>query len=122
MLIKIIFTLAVIVIVALIFRTKAQPARLRHPIDNDKDSGGVSARFVAYTLLALVIATSALVFVLHWNEQHRIMNIQVTDSQGQSVTYQAYKKSIDGRRFTTLDDVAVTLGADDRIEILDEKD
>jgi len=123
MLAKIIFTLAVIVIVALIFRTKKTlPARLRHPIDNDKDSGGVSARFVAYTLLALVIATSALVFVLHWNEQHRIMNIQVTDSQGLSVTYQAYKKSIDGRRFTTLDDVAVTLGADDRIEILDEKD
>ena len=121
MLTKIIFTLAVIIIVALIFRTKTQPARLRHPIDNDKDSGGISARFVAYTLLALVIATSALVFVLHWNEQHRIMNIQVTDSQGQSVTYQAYKKSIDGRRFTTLDDVGVTLGADDRIEILDEK-
>ena len=116
---KIIFTLAVIVIVALIFRTKTGPARLHHTIDND--SGGISARFVAYTLLALVIATSALVFVLHWNEQHRIMNIQVTDSQGQSVTYQAYKKSIDGRQFTTLDNVAVTLGADDRIEILDEK-
>ena len=122
MLTKIIFTLVVIVIVALIFRTKTGPARLRHAIDNDQDSGGISARFVAYTLLALVIATSALVFVLHWNEQHRIMNIQVTDSQGQSVTYQAYKKSIDGRRFTTLDNIAVTLGADDRIEILDQKD
>ena len=121
MLTKIIFTLAVIVIVALIFRTKTGPTRLRHTIDTDKDSGGVSARFVAYTVLSLVIATSALVFVLHWNEQHRIMNIQVTDSQGQSVTYQAYKKSIDGRRFTTLDNVAVTLGADDRIEILDEE-
>ena len=122
MLTKIIFTLAVIVIVALIFRTKTRPTQLHHAIDNVKDSGGVSARFVAYTLLALVIATSALVFVLHWNEQHRIMNIQVTDSQGQSVTYQAYKKSIDGRQFTTLDNVAVTLGADDRIELLDEKD
>ncbi len=122
MLTKIIFTLAVIVIVALIFRTKTRPTRLGNTTDNVKDSGGISARFVAYTLLALVIATSAMVFVLHWNEQHRIMNIQVTDSQGQSVTYQAYKKSIDGRRFTTLDDVAVTLGADDRIEILDEKD
>ena len=47
------------------------------------------------------------------------MNIQVTNSQGQSITYQAYKKSIDGRRFMTLDGIAVTLGADDRIEILD---
>ena len=122
MLTKIIFTLVVIVIVALIFRTKTGPARLRHSIDNEKDAGGISARFVAYTLLALVIATSALVFVLHWNEQHRIMNIQVTDNQGQPVTYQPYKKSIDGRRFTTLDNVAVTLGADDRVEILDEKD
>ena len=122
MLTKIIFTLAVIVIVALIFRTKKRPPRVHHTIDNEKESGSISAQFVAYTLLALVIATSALVFVLHWKEQHQIMNIQVTDSQGQSVTFQAYKKSIDGRQFTTLDDVAVTLGADDRIEILDEKD
>ena len=119
MLTKILFTLAVIIAVALIFRVKSQTTRPAEPSDDDQAAGGVSARFVAYTLLGLVIATSALVFVLHWNEQHRIMNIQVTDSQGQSITYQAYKKSIDGRQFMTLDGIAVTLGADDRIEILD---
>ena len=119
MLTKILFTLAVIIAVALIFRVKSPTARPAEPSGEDQPAGGVSARFVAYTLLGLVIATSALVFVLHWNEQHRIMNIQVTDSQGQSLTYQAYKKSIDGRRFMTLDGIAVTLGADDRIEILD---
>ena len=117
MLTKILFTLAVIIAVALIFRVKSQPARQADQPDIDQPVGGVSARFVAYTLLGLVIATSALVFVLHWNEQHRIMNI---DSQGQLITYQAYKKSIDGRRFTTLDGIKVTLGADDRIAILDQ--
>ena len=120
MLTKILFTLAVIIAVALIFRVKSQPARQADQPDVDQPVGGVSARFVAYTLLGMVIATSALVFVLHWNEQHRIMNIQVTDSQGQLITYQAYKKSIKGRRFTTLDGIAVTLGADDRIAILDQ--
>jgi cytochrome c oxidase assembly factor CtaG len=118
MLTKILFTLAVIIVVALVFRVKTQqPARAVAPAAT-AGRAGVSASMVAYSLLGLVLAISALVFFLHWQAQHRIINIRVTDGQGQTLTYQAYQKTIEGRRFTTLDGIAVDLGQGDRIEIL----
>ena len=119
MLLKVLFTLAVILAVAVIFRVKNQPEK--PPSSNaatDRTGGGVSSRAVIYTLLGLIISISILIFVLHWSDQRRIINIRVADSQGEITTYQAYRKSIEGRRFTTLDGVDVTLGASDRIEML----
>ena len=122
MLTKILFTLAVILVVALVFRVKNTPAKPAAAAKTAPHKGGVSAAMVAYTLLALVIAISALVFVLHWQDQHRVIDIQVTNSQGEVLKYQAYKKTIEGRRFTTIDGVSVDLADSDRIEILETPD
>jgi len=121
---KILFTLAVILVVAFIFRVKNTPAKPVKPqaAQSANSKGGVSAAMVAYTLLGLVIAISALVFVLHWQDQHQVIDIQVTNSQGNTLKYQAYKKSVEGRRFTTIDGVSVDLADSDRIEILENKD
>ena len=119
MLLKILFTLAVILAVALIFRVKNQPKKPAPPQGvKNLTRNGVSSRVVVYSLLVLIVSISILFFTLHWSEQHQIINIRVTDGQGTIINYQAYRKSIEGRRFTTLDDVKVTLGASDRIEIL----
>jgi|TARA_B110000014_G_scaffold260657_1_gene250833 hypothetical protein len=115
---KILFTLAVILVVALVFRVKNTPAKPATAVTPVPSKGGVSATMVAYTLLGLVIAISALVFVLHWQDQHQVIDIQVTNSQGEALKYQAYKKAIEGRRFTTVDGVSVDLADSDRIEIL----
>ena len=119
MLLKVLFTLAVILVVAVIFRVKNQPQK-SSPSNaaTDRSGGGVSSRAVIYTLLGLIISISILVFVLHWSDQRRIINIRVTNSQGETINYQAYRKTIEGRRFTTLDGVNVVLGANDRIEML----
>ena len=124
MLTKILFTLAVILVVALVFRVKNTPAKPVKPTaaQTQNRKGGVSAAMVAYTLLGLVIAISALVFVLHWQDQHQVIDIQVTNSQGNALKYQAYKKAIEGRRFTTIDGVSVDLADSDRIEILGNED
>jgi len=119
---KILFTLAVILVVALVFRVKSTPAKSAATARPAPSKGGVSAAMVAYTLLGLVIAISALVFVLHWQDQHRVIDIQVTNSQGEALKYQAYKKAIEGRRFTTIDGVSVDLADSDRIEILETID
>ena len=121
MLTKILFTLAVILVVALVFRVKNTPVK-PGATQTQNSKGGVSAAMVAYTLLGLVIAISALVFVLHWQDQHKVIDIQVTNSQGNALKYQAYKKAIEGRRFTTIDGVSVDLADSDRIEILENKD
>ena len=119
MLTKILFTLAVILVVALVFRVKNTPAKPVKPqaAQAPNSKGGVSAAIAAYTLLGLVIAISALVFLLHWQDQHQVIDIQVTNSQGNTLKYQAYKKSVEGRRFTTIDGVSVDLADSDRIEI-----
>ena len=124
MLTKILFTLAVILVVALVFRvnnTQSKPVKPQ-AAHAPNSKGGVTAAMVAYTLLGLVIAISALVFVLHWQDQHQVIDIQVTNSQGNTLKYQAYKKSVEGRRFTTIDGVSVDLADSDRIEILENKD
>ena len=121
MLLKVLFTLAVILAVAVIFRVKNQPQKSSLPnATTDRSGGGVSSRAVVYTMLGLIISVSILIFVLHWSGQHQIINIRVTDSQGETINYQAYRKTIEGRRFTTLDGVDVTLGASDRVEMLDQ--
>ena len=119
MLLKVLFTLAVILAVAVIFRVKNQPQK-SSPSNaaTDRSGGGVSSRAVIYTLLGLIISISVLVFVLHWSDQRRIINIRVTNSQGETINYQAYRKTIEGRRFTTLGGIDVTLGASDRVEML----
>ena len=121
MLLKVLFTLAVILAVAVIFRVKNQPQKPPPPdAATDRAGAGVSSRAVIYTLLGLIISISILIFVLHWSDQRRIMNIRVTNSQGETTNYQAYRKTIEGRRFTTLGGIDVTLGASDRVEMLDQ--
>ena len=118
MLLKILFTLAVILAVAVIFRVKNQTQKSPPPNAATDPSGGVSSRAVIYTLLGLIISISILIFVLHWSNQRQIINIRVTSSQGETTNYQAYRKTIEGRRFTTLGGIDVTLGASDRVEML----
>ena len=119
MLLKIFITLAVILAVALIFRVK-QPKRATSSTEQKQpEKSAVSSSIVVYTLLGLIVSISILIFVLNWTEQHRIINIRITSSQGEITNYQAYQKDVEGRKFLTLDGVNVALGASDRVEMLD---
>ena len=121
MLTKIFFTLAVVVIVGLVFRHKQMPKVAATQVlesSNNEQQTGVETKTVIYAILGLIIVLSTLVFVLHWQDEHEIINIRVSDASGQQTDYQAYKKSIDGRTFTTLDDRQVTLGDSDRVEMM----
>lgn len=118
MLTKILFTLLVIIAVAVIFRhkTRARTGNERQRPPRAAE-GGIRSSTVIYAIGALIIVISALLFVLHWQNQHQIVNIEVTDSGGNTTAYQAYKKSIEGRNFVTLDGREVTLGDNDRVEM-----
>lgn len=117
MLTKVFFTLLVVLVVALVFRHRNMARAGRAESGPQVDGSAIGSRAVVYTLLGLVVAVSALLFTLHWQDEHEIINIRVTDASGAGADYQAYKKSIDGRRFTTLDGLEVTLGDSDRMEV-----
>ena len=123
MLTKLLFTAIVIIVVLLVFRTRPQKKKPPAPTVTDESPGiGISARAIAYTLLIVVLAVSAVIFTLHWSEQHRVIDIRVTNAQGAVTHYQAHKKAIQGRRFITLEGVAVNLGDGFQVEMIEQLD
>lgn len=119
MLTKIFFTLLVMVIVGLVFRTKAGvtgKARVVEPVEQE---GSLPVRTVAYLIIAVLIIVSSTIFFFKYQSDNQIINIRVISEDGTSTVYQAHQKSIKGRFFITLDNRKVTLGESDRIEMED---
>lgn len=119
MLTKILFTLAVIIVVALVFKTKTAP-KTRVVEVSESQEGSLSVRTVAYLIIGVLIIISATVFVFKYRSDNQIINIRVIAEDGASTVYQARQKEIKGRQFRTLDNTLVTLGESDRIEMDDK--
>jgi hypothetical protein len=116
MLTKILVTLVVIIVVALVFRTKTAPKRAR-VVEVVEQQGSLSVKAVAYSIIAVLIVISATIFFFKYQSDNRIVNITVISGDGTSTVYQARQKSIKGRQFETLDNRLVTLGESDRVEM-----
>ncbi len=117
MLTKILFTIVVVVGVALFFRTKNEATVSRETPPPSKETAP-STRAIAYALIGILVAISIGVFLYKWQQDNRIVNIRITTESGEVVNYQARHKDIDGRNFLSLEGVKVTLGAGDRVEML----
>ena len=115
MLTKILFTIIVVIGVALFFRTKKHPPGVRETAESGQGSAP-STRTVVYVLLAVMVAVSVGVFVYKWQQDNRVIEIRVTTESGEVVSYRARHKDISGRSFLSLEGVQVTLGAGDRVE------
>ncbi|MDH3693463.1 MAG: hypothetical protein OER96_02695 [Gammaproteobacteria bacterium] len=120
MLTKILFTVAVIVVVMFVFRHRNQPS----PVKNiapavAEQSKGITPQMLAYIFIVLIMLVSGLLYLFYWMEQNTIVNIKVIDAGGEAFNYQAHKKSIEGKEFTTLDGRRVTLGDSDRVEMIE---
>jgi len=125
MLTKILFTALIVAAVYALYRFRSRtagrggaPARAADPVPPRGTSR--IGRIAAYGLVGLIIAISAGFYYLHWQEQHRIVMIRVIDGRsGNATTYQAYKKSISGSRFESLDGKTVILGEAERVEMVE---
>jgi len=119
MLTKLLLTVAVIVVVSLVFRNQRVPVVKRAEQARTQPDTGIKTHTVAYAIVGLIVCFAAIFWFLDWRESHRIFNIDVTSaSGGQSVRYQAYQKDIKGKNFKTLDGREVTVGDSERIEMI----
>lgn len=116
MLVKILFTLLVIIVVALVFRTK-QGASQSVSANDPVDTRSLPPRMVAYGLVGVLMLVSVAIFVIKYQSDNRIVNISVIAKDGESTLYQARHKDIKGRQFLTLDGKQVALGESDRVEM-----
>ncbi|MDH3377555.1 MAG: antitermination protein NusG [Gammaproteobacteria bacterium] len=120
MLTKILYTIAVAVAVYLFYRGRGRRAAAPPPQRQAPPKSTISPHLIAYSFLGILAVVSAVLFYLNWSDDHRVIEIRVTNSRtGDATSYQAQKMTIEGRSFETLDGRAVTLGADDRIEMLE---
>ena len=121
MLTKILFTLLVIVGVAIFYRNKASTANaVQNSPARAEPDGTLSTRSLAYILIGVLVAISIGIFTYNRHQQNRIVNIKVTAETGEVTHYQARHRDIKGRQFTSLEGISVTLGQSDRIEMLNQ--
>lgn len=120
MLTKIAITLAVIVIVSLVFKNKRPDLpRQQAAASETEDKPGMKSQTIAYIIVGAIVLTGILFWVLDYRDDNRVMDIRITNpGTGQVETYQAHQKDIKGKTFTTLDGRQVTIGDSERFEIL----
>ena len=122
MLTKILFTVVVIVGVAIFYRQKAEKQNLERAkqAENTEAEASISPRTLAYILIAVLVVISIVVFAFSWHRSNQVINIRVTVESGDVTTYQAYQKDIKGRSFISLSGSQITLGESDRVEMIQQ--
>ena len=127
MIAKIFFTMLVIIIVGMIFRTQNQTRTKQAPAQPQKEAAtaaeasSLAPKTVAYLLIALLIVVSGVVYYFSWSDANTLIRLRVINASGALSEYQAYRKDIKGREFTSIDGVQIQLADSDRLEMLSEK-
>lgn len=117
---KVLFTLAVVLVVALIWRTKQSgrpgepsPPRLVNP--PDKRRGLI--RYLAYAVVVMILVASGYLLYDHWRDSSEVIFIRVVDaSSGRAVEYQAARGDIQDREFVTTDGRRIVLAETQSLE------
>ena len=119
MLTKILFTALVIFSVYAFYRLKRRIPQGKSRPRQTVQSSPVG-RYTAYGFVVLLIIVSGGIFIYQWEQAHRVVTIRVIDGNSNNVTvYKAYRKSIKGNRFESLDGKLVVLGEAERVEFID---
>ena len=124
MIVKILFTMLVIIVVGIIFRTQnqakaAEQARQQKTAAVAADQpSSLAPKTVAYLLVALLILVSGVVYYFSWSDANEVVTLRVTSGDGRLVEYQAYRKDIKDREFTTIDGIRTRLADTDRLQML----
>jgi hypothetical protein len=118
---KVLFTLAVVLVVALIWRTRlprpqggAAPPRLINPQRSRRLD---LLRYLAIGAVAVLLVTSVYLLYDHWRDRHEVILVRVIDaSSGRSQDYRARRGDIGDRQFVTEDGRQIVLAETERLE------
>jgi len=118
---KVLFTLAVVFVVALIWRTRqpppessAAPPRLINPQRSRRID---MLRYLSIAVVAVLLVTSVYLLYDHWRERHEVILVRVIDaSSGRAQDYRARRGDIGDRQFTTEDGRQIVLAETERLE------
>lgn len=126
MITKIFFTMLVIIVVGMIFKTQGQSKNAEQEQQNKPgkrpdETTSLAPKSVAYMLVGLLIIVSGVVYYFSWSDANQLVTLRVVSAGGTLSEYQAYRKDIKGRKFTSIDGVHTQLADSDRLEMLIKK-
>jgi hypothetical protein len=79
-------------------------------------------KWTGYTLAVLMILGSGLFLYMQWQDQYRVVTVQVIDSlSGNQTEFRARRMDVGERGFMTLDGREVTVADTERIELLPDR-
>jgi len=137
MLTKILITLLIIVGAVIFLRHKKslnQPQLSRVTpkaitIDAEPDSTTkpsiiqANIKLIAFGVLSLTLLTGTVMVFLNWQDDHRLYEIKIVNPQtGNTDIFQAYKKDLQGRSFTTITGQQIKVSELERLEFLELED
>ncbi|MCP4010842.1 MAG: hypothetical protein GY726_15175 [Proteobacteria bacterium] len=123
MITKIFFTMLVIIVVGMIFKSQNQgkattPESKKTPGQKSDETASLAPKTVAYLLIGLLIVVSGAVGYFSWSDSNQVVSLRVINAGGTLSEYQAYRKDISGREFTSIDGIYIRLADTDRLEML----
>jgi hypothetical protein len=117
---KVLFTLGVILVVALIWRTRSagRPRPRPEPrLINPPRARQWPVRGLAVGAVALMLLASAYLLYEHWRDSSEVIFIRVVDAgSGRAAEYRAQRGDIQDREFVTTDGRRVVLAETERLE------
>lgn len=126
MLTKILITILIIVGAVVFIRYKksldqqAIGGKTTHTITiqaEPENNSQANIKFIAIGVLSLTLLTGTVMLFLDWRDDHRLYNIKIVNPQTGGIdSYQAYKKDLRGRTFTTITGQQITVSELERLE------
>jgi hypothetical protein len=117
---KVLFTLAVILVVALIWRTRSPRLARERPqprLVNPAPSRQWPVKGLAVGVVSLMLLASAYMLYEHWRESSEVIYIRVVEAgSGRAVEYRAQRGDIRDREFITTDGRRIVLAETERLE------
>jgi hypothetical protein len=117
---KVLFTLGVILVVGLIWRTRRPSYPQARPpprLINPAQSRRWPVKGLALAVGVLMLLASGYLLYDHWRDNNEVIYIRVVDaSSGRAAEYRAQRGDIDEREFVTTDGRRVVLADTERLE------
>jgi len=132
MLTKILITLLIIVGAVIFLRHKKslnqQPLNSVTPkvITIDAEPANIiqsNIKLIAFAVLSLTLLTGTVMMFLNWQDDHRLYEIKVVNPQSGNIDiFEAYKKDLQGRSFTTITGQRIKVSEWERLEFQELED
>ena len=117
---KVLFTIGVILVVALIWRTRRPEQGSDRPeprLINPQAQRRWPIKGLAIGVIALMLLASGFLLYEHWRDSSEVIYIRVVDaSSGRTAEYRAARGDIGERTFTTVDGRHIVLAETERLE------